>query len=1852
MKTKSLLSILFICVYNLVCQNPTEKSLHEKYWVFRDKFRKFYTEIGKEPGKSLTIDRIHPMKRCHNVGGMINYGDVMAFMGEYLGVLSTELYLLNQSETRDFVSIKATEIELYYAINAIQRCDEFAEEYYGQTSVLNGFFVRCDVPQGFYRRWELLGDQIRVQHSDCAAGRQIDYSRTSGNNFFAHDGQPIFFNLETYDECLMKGYSETSTGPIIGHGGTVNEMSIDQLIGVLFGFKNIMKFVSPNLVVDPDGMTGTLPSKNIHEWVKQLTHHCMIYITNEKKNAKIFDAEYVKEHPGQGKLNFNIFREGNYILTNPTNSDDNTYHVERGPYAFPFGYALEKLGEDITGNDYAGVSMKLSVGMQAFRYAMDALTIYGVYNVVNAYSQAYAMNLAQQLLPNGDALVFVANPNLKWFIGAALSPDAWSLSLLGMPCMPSNPTWWEKFYNFIPKNGFIMDRIATGEGAGAGMFIWLPSASNTWEHEDFNYLMDLYDKEWCDLIYGVLNESRPMINPESYQNWLSQAACDGTRNETDQYVHQPFNVMSIFSGGKKDYFDDGLAWNGSNEPSLGNRNWYNGLDYMLLYNYYRIASVKYFPKLHEGVSNHYWNTANSFNDYRDIKCPCKSSDRFYTDNNLDGTHLSELSTLKTDIPFRFPDYKPMYIRIPEWLTQNYNINSGGELRPQGDLSICNSTTTINSGGKLSTSENSDPSFYKIITVGKNAILEIMSNGILEVSNNTMILVEEGGKLKYNQGAKIILNGSNSVLKVEQGGQIVLNTGAVFQIESGDDGLGYVHFHSDWRSNLDPPGITCVDNTAKFIISGIHNDKGSYYNDKKLQITGNIGLVTDWKLKQLIVEKCFVAMGKGSRIVSNAEFTKFSKCVVNVLSNSNQDLFNQHNGIRIPGRLNSFDEVEINNCYVGISFYNRGGQEILKVNNSVIRNAIIGIDQLGGGQKLENSQISGFKNAVNVNGGLGFTRLRGNMFTIDIPAGFRPGSSSYRYFGSGTLYAWNNWFKKAAFGLQIFDAKLRLKCNLFNENRINLAWNRAPYVSMFEGYNQFASYSGSHIKGRGDTYFTLKDGYNIFEDPNNTFNQYLFDVMMSDRSPWSPYIFDGGNNGYINLSLKNYVDPDQNYQFQLYDFSSSPIDLSLFTNPNLSSTIFNTKAQNCTAEQEFKTFNYHDVLYTNTENDQGGSIATQLFSTPTRPINPTIVKTSQTQDEALGMVIRNNYDRLYNNETNRIDTLLREVSNVLRLNSNRLDLNDSSNAKDLKIAYELYNSAFSFLAFKESSDSSENIFDKTSEYYAVADSTFQGLWNQSKDTNSIWSKDKYQILVDWAQINRLSNNKSKSLNILDSGILFFEDSFHLNGINMWKCVIELEIALQNDTNLSIDSAISSCNCYHLLTINSDTFEVPESDSVVHFCNWEKTKLAKASSYIWKDASTNLQSIEKLGQVNLNIELNVNDSYTLKEGTYRLIYSDSSLNAFRVLNLIVIGDTPTIVEMDSIKHVCDWRSHNIIKKVVYYPTHSGFSYISHNIESNIKISDYKYDIGEYQIDEFDTTSCIIYRTNLSVIGDSVELVTIRDTTISTCIIDTFFNRISTVLDFGDLPFDISRNESDTVTIDSFSMSVRLNVDVLDTNNCKIERTILNYIAYFPTKTYEDSTIVICSSIDSLESCIVYHHPSNNPTFVQKIVFNDSTSQYDSIAYFDSCLIGGHYFIQTFDKTNCNLTYTDLLIFDTLVCETSEFLIFSNNNFIRWRPKQNDEFKNKKLASESKSNDNSKNFVRLFPNPADGFLTIESSNNFIQAVRIYNMQGMCVKELNIDIEALNLSLSTQEFSSGNYIIQIVTTNDIYIHPLVLVH
>lgn len=119
----------------------------EKYEHYRERFDQYYIVIGSGKGASIPFSTRRYTDGVHE----LRTGESTFMLGSYIAMLALEY----ERNRRDLSRRKEIVRDLYYALEAINRLDYYAETYIPNQNFapeLNGFFVREDIPNGFLER--------------------------------------------------------------------------------------------------------------------------------------------------------------------------------------------------------------------------------------------------------------------------------------------------------------------------------------------------------------------------------------------------------------------------------------------------------------------------------------------------------------------------------------------------------------------------------------------------------------------------------------------------------------------------------------------------------------------------------------------------------------------------------------------------------------------------------------------------------------------------------------------------------------------------------------------------------------------------------------------------------------------------------------------------------------------------------------------------------------------------------------------------------------------------------------------------------------------------------------------------------------------------------------------------------------------------------------------------------------------------------------------------------------------------------------------------------------------------------------------------------------------------------------------------------------------------------------------------------------------------------------------------------------------------------------------------------------------------------------------------------------------
>ncbi len=1063
---KTLITLVLLALSLLGIAQDLDSLNQNKYWVYRDRFKKHFTHIGGiRPGESLPMDVIRRNLNCGDFSGdRIESGDVMAAMGEYLGVLATEYYLLNQTD--NYEALEACKHELYYAISAINKVDEFAEIFFDpllNSPDTKGFFVRDNIPEDYYQYWEET-DNIRFHGAHATSGfvpdsilvtsnNSINYQNGSpwlwANDRFAmkatdnpsYQGTP-WFGLHAYkhDQCpTVRTLAETMADENLR---VSNEMSQDHALGILLGIKFIKSYINDEtLFIQPtandSGMWVMAETRLIADRI--MTHLAKNKITNQEFTfpIRVKDDDGNSTTKGLIEINFN---EANYIIMNPVTG----LPVDRGWEAFAMSHGYRKLGQDLTGLYYPPATI-------------DVKSIHKKNN-------------------SGGG-----NGVLNWLINRLIDiNDISKLDSLKLKAI------WDTI-PYLAANTSIVNDV------NMQMVLRLGAATGLWTHQQFLTMAETQNFPWFELMYANLNSKTPLLSKQFYDSLLNQAACEGVSkwDLIEQYDTQ-FDLNGQITSIDTSLFQPHAPFNKSSIFSLPNRNYnsqawidgdFNGLDYMLLHNLFRISFANDIekPAIAQG-------------------CPCKSTVN-------EGLTVVSGDTLKSIA--RFPEYRKINIRVPEFITHDMRIVSDGVLFPKGDLTICKGLVRLATRGKIQIN-TIDKSRPKELRINSGGVLELRPNSTLQLDTFSKVIIEPGGVLRIFAGSSIILD-KGAVLEIN--GTLELMHSATLSPSSGSFGLGYVKMSNN-GANSSFARAEIIGRPYSTI-----NLFSAYQGFKILEINGTEA-VTFPKEVEVSLTSGKTTLGDGSALIVEGKLT---------VADMDFDAENANQpygyGLVTVGQK----DIEIirstfKNGKVGIACHNYLNGNTPKIDQIEMENMDVGVYSQGLGFEIQgefdNCNEGVYLVKPSIPGEIHNSRIEngGNGIVYDAQS---TGSMRIRY---GTIK------DNQAFGVYGMNGSILLECSQFNSNGDAIYLQHNPFVSVNEnqkaGGNIFQNNTTSVINcDAGAFQLDLVNGHSAFKNNTQLFDGYLMNHsgLLTPAPP---------TNKYRLASSYNYWDIFVPYQYDL------------------------------------------------------------------------------------------------------------------------------------------------------------------------------------------------------------------------------------------------------------------------------------------------------------------------------------------------------------------------------------------------------------------------------------------------------------------------------------------------------------------------------------------------------------------------------------------------------------------------------------------------------------------------------------------------------------------------------------------------
>ena len=323
MKLLLKINLLLLFVLSNIIFAQSTNSNHRKYWWYKSRLNNDFVKVGTGDGESFPFNQRGATGdgfTSPDVRSNMFIGDGTSTLGLYIAQLATEYALLikNSQNTETVIN------ELYCALNAFDRVDYKAENLWQSgTYLLNGFFVRDDIPKNFTR----------------ANYKHFNYYSTwdgSTTKFNIPNGDPNTFDLGDHgfhSNCqtgMFKTTSSWSTYVDDNHHTGLFAESQDQAYDLLLGLAFVNKFVTQGVVTNKGMLFPYTGEVGIREQARNQAKRIINYIRDPKK----VDGTNCNSSYSQG-----------WNIKNPTTC----ISVSTGDDARVYGYPLAELENTITG---------------------------------------------------------------------------------------------------------------------------------------------------------------------------------------------------------------------------------------------------------------------------------------------------------------------------------------------------------------------------------------------------------------------------------------------------------------------------------------------------------------------------------------------------------------------------------------------------------------------------------------------------------------------------------------------------------------------------------------------------------------------------------------------------------------------------------------------------------------------------------------------------------------------------------------------------------------------------------------------------------------------------------------------------------------------------------------------------------------------------------------------------------------------------------------------------------------------------------------------------------------------------------------------------------------------------------------------------------------------------------------------------------------------------------------------------------------------------------------------------------------------------------------------------------------
>ena len=721
-------SIFLVYFLTLSVNSYSQVEANQKlYWDYRDRLKKTFIKIGSGQGESLPMEWFDFDADCRPTGP--NHTDPATNKGVihwadatcYLGDYLGVLATEFKLLKNANQDVTATLSEIYYALKAIRRLDDQAEVYLSsQSSHLS------PNPNGFFMRDDIKSSfknnwSDRYVHTNDRRDMVTAVSSSYGKEIETSDCSKIF--------------------PSEGFFNKYNEESQDQLIYLLQGLALVKKLV---------------------------------------------DDEFVK--PTAADVGFNVVSEAKSIATDLSN-----YIFSPKSFSLPFDPAvasapllpltlpaLTPLLLTLDPIIISSVAASLTIPTIFLLTTDDDLDFYDItYCIKNPVRDSLVESGGGWMQP----FAYPLTETVKFITGRTQFPSVEAdvhlqntTNHISMDVEDEPKDWWENFrdqtgdfekYNIDcgPLLGeFTIDMSALfASDFNKYMTILFASISNTWNGTQIHDHGAPYGMLSPELIHAVLfDESPPNSDPNFYKSYLDNAPCEGP----SEYASNGWNHPQ--------------RWSSPNTTRLG---FYNGMDYMLFYNLFRLKFESDYP--------------NNFTPYSNKNaCPCTfttpieginktfGSTQIIEDNISNNILLNQITIAPVFLNGSQNDYAEKGISVSDYLSHNLTIQNTGKMTVLTELVVCNnSTLEIQNNDGLIVGDGT--MLGCILKIRSGSTLKLKSISKITINNKSKIIIEPGGHFIYEPGAHIVLQGKDALLDVQDvNTTITLNSGEQMILDLG------------------------------------------------------------------------------------------------------------------------------------------------------------------------------------------------------------------------------------------------------------------------------------------------------------------------------------------------------------------------------------------------------------------------------------------------------------------------------------------------------------------------------------------------------------------------------------------------------------------------------------------------------------------------------------------------------------------------------------------------------------------------------------------------------------------------------------------------------------------------------------------------------------------------------------------------------------------------------------------------------------------------------------------------------------------------------------------------------------